>query len=85
MYSITLKHRVVLKVLVPKDNSKISSVETIWKAADWNEREAYDMIGVEFEGHHNLIRILSPYDWEGFPLRKDYETPEEYHGMKIPY
>ena len=85
LYSMKLNHRAIIKVTVPKDNPRVASVETIWRAADWNEREAYDMMGIEFEGHHNLIRILSPYDWEGFPLRKDYETPEEYHGMRIPY
>ena len=55
----------------------------IWRTADWHEREAYDLMGVQFEGHHNLIRILCPYDWEGHPLRKDYVTPETYHNMKI--
>jgi len=84
-YSLTFKHRIVLKVFVPRDNPKIPSVETIWRTADWHEREAYDMMGIIFEGHHNLIRILNPYDWEGYPLRKDYQTPEEYHGMKVPY
>ena len=85
LYSMELKHKVVLKTMVPKDKPVVPSVERIWKSADWHEREAYDMIGVEFEGHHNMIRILCPYDWEGFPLRKDYETPDTYHGMKIGY
>lgn len=84
-YSMNLKHRIVLKVIVPKDNPKVPSIETIWRTADWMEREAFDMIGIIYEGHHNLIRILSPYDWEGYPLRKDYVTPEEYHGMRVPY
>ena len=85
LYSMELKHKLVLKVTAPKEKPVVPSVERIWKSADWHEREAYDMIGVEFEGHHNMIRILCPYDWEGFPLRKDYETPETYHGMKIGY
>ena len=85
LYSMTLKHKIVLKVSVPKDNPIVPSVERIWRTADWHERECWDLIGVKFEGHHNLIRILFPYDWEGHPLQKNYETPEYYHGMKVPY
>lgn len=83
LYSMKLKHKLVLKVTAPKTNPKVPSVEMIWRTADWHEREAYDLMGVQFEGHHNLIRILCPYDWEGHPLRKDYVTPETYHNMKI--
>jgi NADH-quinone oxidoreductase subunit C len=85
LYSLEKKHRITIKAMVPKVNPKIHTVERVWRSADWNEREAWDMFGIEFEEHHNLIRILCPYDWEGFPLRKDYVTPQEYHGMKIPY
>ena len=85
LYSMKLKHKLVLKVFVPKTDPKVPSVEKIWRTADWHEREAYDLIGVQFEGHHNLIRILCPYDWKGHPLRKDYENPETYHGMKTSY
>ena len=83
LYSMKLKHKLVLKVTAPKTDPKVPSVEMIWKTADWHEREAYDLMGVIFEGHHNLIRILCPYDWEGHPLRKDYVAPETYHNMKI--
>lgn len=85
LYSIKLRHRITIKCAVPKDDPKLPTLEGVWKAADWHEREAYDMYGLIFEGHHNLIRILCPYDWEGYPLRKDYKQPEEYHGIKIPY
>ena len=85
LYSMKYKHTIVLKVTVSKENPNVHSVERIWRTADWPEREAYDLFGVIFEGHHNLIRILNPYDWEGYPLRKDYKTPEEYHGIKVPY
>lgn len=85
LYSMQLRHKLVLKVIVPKSNPSVPSVERIWRSADWHEREAYDLMGVRFEGHHNLIRILCPYDWEGHALRKDYKTPESYHGMKIAY
>lgn len=83
--SLKLAHKIVLKTYVPKDNPKIASIERIWRTADWHEREAYDLLGIIFENHHNLIRILCPYDWEGYPLRKDYKTPETYHNMKVPY
>jgi NADH-quinone oxidoreductase subunit C len=85
LYSMTHRHTIVIKASVPKENPNIPSVERIWKAADWHEREAYDMLGIIFDGHHNLIRILTPYDWEGYPLRKDYKEPEYYNGIKVSY
>ncbi len=84
--SIDLKHKVTIKVSTDRDNPEVATVEEIWRAADWHEREAYDMFGIKFLNHHNLIRILMPYDWEGgYPLRKDYQNPEFYKGMKVPY
>ena len=83
LYSMKYKHKLILKVTAPKTDPRIPSVEKIWRTADWHEREAFDMIGVQFEGHHNMIRILCPYDWEGYPLRKDYVAPEIYHDMKV--
>lgn len=85
LYSFKFKHKIVIKAKVPKDDPKIASVERIWRAADWHEREAFDLYGIIFKGHHNLIRILNPYDWEGYPLRKDYKEPEYYHGIRVPY
>jgi NAD(P)H-quinone oxidoreductase subunit J len=67
-----------LKVFLPRDNPKVPSVYWIWKAADWQERETYDMYGIEFEGHPNLKRLLMPEDWVGWPLRKDYISPDFY-------
>ncbi|MBI5287216.1 MAG: NADH-quinone oxidoreductase subunit C [Deltaproteobacteria bacterium] len=70
-YSIPKKHRLRIKVRT-EDGETVPSVTSIWKAANWVEREAYDMFGIVFEGHPDLRRIYMPQDWEGFPLRKDY-------------
>jgi NAD(P)H-quinone oxidoreductase subunit J len=67
-----------LKVFLPRDNPKVPSVYWIWKTADWQERESYDMFGIVYEGHPNLKRILMPEDWVGWPLRKDYVSPDFY-------
>ena len=61
---------------------KVPSVSGVWSTANWHEREVYDLCGVEFTGHPDLRRILCPEDWVGHPLRKDYEMPLEYHGIR---
>jgi NAD(P)H-quinone oxidoreductase subunit J len=61
-----------LKVFLPRENPVVPSVYWIWKAADWQERETFDMLGIVYEGHPNLKRLLMPEDWVGYPLRKDY-------------
>ncbi|NIR49711.1 NADH-quinone oxidoreductase subunit C [candidate division KSB1 bacterium] len=85
LHSMKHKHKITIRVDLPRDNPRISSVETIWRTADWHEREAYDLVGIHFEGHHDLRRILCPDDWEGYPLRKDYVVQEYYHGIRVPY
>jgi NADH-quinone oxidoreductase subunit C len=85
LHSIRKGHKITLKVRVPAGNPHVRSVEAVWKTANWHEREAYDLIGIVFDGHPDLRRILMPYDWEGHPLRKDFEVPEFYNGMKVPY
>jgi NAD(P)H-quinone oxidoreductase subunit J len=67
-----------LKVFLPRENPRVPSVYWIWKAADWQEREAYDMYGIVYEGHPHLKRLLMPEDWVGWPLRKDYISPDFY-------
>jgi len=85
LHSMKWGHKITLKVDLTVDAPHCQSVESVWKTANWHEREAYDMIGVVFDGHPDLRRILMPYDWEGYPLRKDYQVPEYYNGMKVPY
>jgi NADH-quinone oxidoreductase subunit C len=87
--SITRKHTLVLKVKLPRwkndqpgELPEIATVSGVWSTADWHEREVYDLSGVHFVGHPNLRRILCPEDWEGYPLRKDYVSPLEYHGIR---
>lgn len=90
LYSIPYEHSLVLKVILerPKDDTilpKVNSVSAVWQTANWHEREAYDLLGIEFVNHPDLRRILLPKDWEGFPLRKDYIHQERYHGIKVKY
>ncbi len=86
LHSIIQNHKLTLKVFTSREEPEIESVESVWKTADWHEREAYDMFGIKFLNHPDLRRILMPYDWEaGYPLRKDYKNPEFYKGMKVPY
>lgn len=83
------KNRLTLKVILPRwagdkegELPEVPSVSGVWGIANWHEREAYDMFGIRFMGHPNLVRILCPDDWEGYSLRKDYEFPLEYHGIR---
>ena len=80
--STTAGHSLIVKTPLSRDKPVVSSVESVWRTADWHERETYDLVGVDFEGHPNLVRILCAEDWEGHPLRKDYEPPAYYRGIK---
>jgi NADH-quinone oxidoreductase subunit C len=75
------KHSFAVKVLMSRQNPHIVSVVDLWKTADWHEREAFDLLGIQFDGHPDLRRILLADDWVGHPLRKDYVYPREYHGI----
>ncbi len=77
----TQTHEFAVRVETDRNKPVIPSVAHVWPAADWHEREAYDLMGIHFSGHPDLRRILCPDDWEGHPLRKDYDFPLEYHGI----
>ena len=81
LWSYTHRHSLVLKVLVPRGAPRVPSLVSVWRAADWNEREQFDLFGVEFTDHPDLRRILMPEDWPGHPMRKDYVEAESYRGM----
>lgn len=81
--------RFTLKLVLPRWKNDtpgqlpdVPSAAGVWRTADWHEREVYDLVGVFFTGHPNLVRILLNDDWVGHPLRKDYEFPLEYHGIR---
>ena len=71
----------MLKVSVPRDRPRLPSAAGLWKNADWLEREQFDLLGVVFDGHPDLRRLLLPDDWVGHPMRKDYREAAEYRGM----
>jgi NADH-quinone oxidoreductase subunit C len=84
LFSYALKTQFTVKVKLPRDQPKVKSIADLYRAANWYERECYEIVGVVFEGHPHHERILLPGDWVGHPLRRDYIFPEEYNGMKVP-
>ena len=83
LFSMEHNHKIILHTEMSKDQPDVKSVAMLWRTADWHEREAYDMLGINFLQHPDLRRILLPDDWEGYPLRKDYVQPEVYGGIHI--
>lgn len=86
--SIPYKTQLTLKISAENsrglnDLPAFPSITSVYRSAGWHEREAYDLLGIFFEGHPDLRRILLPDDWEGFPLRKDYKSAEFYKGIKV--
>lgn len=81
IYSYTKKHRVILKAFLEREDPAIPTLVNVWSTANWQERECFDLLGVLFEGHPDLRRLLLPDDWEGHPLRKDFEEKPDYHGI----
>jgi len=83
LFSYQLRHTLVLKVHVPREQPVVPTVEGVWPAANWHEREVFDLFGVTFTGHSDLRRILLPDDWQGHPLRKDWVDPDFYNGLHV--
>ncbi len=81
LFSFKHRHSIVIKASVPRETPELPSVYQVWGGANWFEREEYDLLGIRFTGHPNLIRIMLPSDWVGHPLRKDYVEQPEYHGL----
>ena len=73
LMNLGTKEELLLKVKLPRESPEVPSVAALWPTANWLERETYDLFGIHFQGHPDLRRILLPDDWEGHPLRKDYE------------
>ncbi|HVL32005.1 MAG TPA: NADH-quinone oxidoreductase subunit C [Actinomycetota bacterium] len=88
VYSVRRQHHVNLKALVPRENPTIASLSDVWLGANWCERETWELFGIEFEGHPNLVKLLLPVEFDGFPLRKDFllmtREAKEWPGMKEP-
>lgn len=83
LYSIPFNQSLALRVVLNRKSPEVESVSSIWKSANWLEREVFDMYGVNFLNHPDLRRILMPADWDGFPLRKDYREQETYRNIKL--
>ena len=81
LYSTVKDLYLYVKVKTPRENPSIDSVDSVWKAADYMERETYDLMGIDFPGHWNMKRILLQDEWEGHPLRKDYITDKKALGL----
>lgn len=81
LYSYVHKHRIVLKLFLDRDAPKMPTLSAVWPVANWQERECFDLLGVVFDGHPDLRRILLPDDWIGHPLRKDFVEANDYHGI----
>jgi NADH-quinone oxidoreductase subunit C len=81
LFSYAHRHAITVRAELSRERPQIASVASVWRAADWQEREQFDLVGVEFLGHPELRRILLPDDWVGHPLRKDWSEPAAYRGM----
>ncbi len=83
LHSLNHRHHATVKVILKRDTATVPSVAGLWPVAGWFEREAFDLYGITFSGHADLRRLLTPEDWTGFPLRKDYAYPESYGGVAL--
>lgn len=73
LFSYCFKHTLVVKVQLPRENPRVPSAASLYPTAIWHERETFDLLGIVFDGHPDLRRILLPEEWDGHPLRKDYK------------
>jgi NADH-quinone oxidoreductase subunit C len=90
LYSIPYHLSFTLQLLIPRNQPgeplpTVPTVSQVWPTANWHEREAYDLMGIHFSGHPDLRRLLLPADWEGHPLRQDYQLQAYYHGIQVKY
>jgi NADH-quinone oxidoreductase subunit C len=91
LWSYTSKNELVIKAVVAKTECAdeklpmVPSLAKFWKTANWHERETYDLMGIRYLGHPYLRRILNPWDWEGYPLRRDYKQPIDALNDKNPH
>lgn len=85
LYSIPYNHHIAIKVALDRNAPSVRTLSDIWRTANWHEREAFDLFGINFTDHPDLRRILLPADWEGFPLRKDYQHQDRYRNIKLNY
>jgi len=83
LYSYDLKHQIIVKVELDHKKPEVDTVSDIWKAANWYERESYDLLGIVYKDHPDLRRLMMPSDWVGHPLRKDYKQPKKYHDIDL--
>ncbi len=81
LYSYAKRHYLVVKTRMNREEPSVDSVAGVWPTANWHERETYDLFGIDFKGHPKLTRLFMPEDWVGYPMRKDYVNPTEYHGI----
>jgi NADH-quinone oxidoreductase subunit C len=81
LFSYRHRHAICVKTEIPRAAPHVPSVTGVWPTADWLEREQFDLLGVVFDGHPDLRRLLMPDDWVGHPMRKDFKEPRSYRGM----
>jgi len=83
LHSLKHRHAIGVKAFLPREAPSLPTVDDVWPAANFHEREAFDLYGIVFDGSKDLRRILLPEDWEGHPLRKDYKYPDFYQWIKV--
>ncbi len=83
LYSHSKRHKFTIRVRMPRDKAVVPTVGGIWSTAAWHEREAWDLLGIHFEGHSDLRRILLEEHWVGHPLRKDYQMPDNWDNVPL--